>query len=106
MTVPDLYQKVVSASSSAESVLHGSQHWRRVARNARCLADAINISPDFLQLMSFGQKRILVRQCGTKFHAGQNVGMGRDFTLFALEDGKVEFKNFSKNRKVVSVVTA
>ena len=35
---------------------------------------------------------ILVRQCGTKFKAGFNVGMGSDFTLFALTDGKVQFK--------------
>ncbi|MAG55799.1 MAG: 50S ribosomal protein L27 [Planctomycetes bacterium] len=34
---------------------------------------------------------IIVRQCGTKFHPGKNVGMGRDFTLFALVDGHVEF---------------
>ncbi len=35
---------------------------------------------------------ILVRQCGTKFFAGVNVGLGRDFTLFALADGKVRFQ--------------
>jgi len=35
---------------------------------------------------------ILVRQCGTKFKAGFNVGMGRDFTLFALKNGTVQFK--------------
>ena len=40
---------------------------------------------------------ILVRQCGTKFHPGHNVGMGRDYTLFALKDGTVRFL---KNRKV------
>ncbi len=34
---------------------------------------------------------ILVRQCGTKWHAGKNVGIGRDWTLFALKDGKVYF---------------
>ena len=34
---------------------------------------------------------ILVRQCGTKFHAGHNVGQGRDFTLYALKDGVVRF---------------
>lgn len=34
---------------------------------------------------------ILVRQCGTKFHAGQNVGTGRDYTLFSLVDGDVYF---------------
>lgn len=32
---------------------------------------------------------ILIRQCGTRFHAGNNVGMGRDYTLFALKDGTV-----------------
>ena len=34
---------------------------------------------------------IIVRQCGTKFRPGKNVGLGRDYTLFALTDGKVEF---------------
>lgn len=34
---------------------------------------------------------IIVRQCGTKFRPGKNVGLGRDFTIFALVDGKVEF---------------
>ena len=45
---------------------------------------------------------ILVRQCGTKFHAGKNVGMGRDFTLFALTDGTVRYL---KNRKIEIVVS-
>jgi large subunit ribosomal protein L27 len=44
---------------------------------------------------------IIVRQRGTKFMAGQNVGTGRDWTLFALKDGKV---NFDKNSKRVNVV--
>lgn len=35
---------------------------------------------------------IIVRQCGTKFFAGSNVGMGRDFTLFAMRDGTVQFQ--------------
>lgn len=48
---------------------------------------------------------ILVRQRGTKFHAGDNVGCGRDHTLFALSDGKVEFKvRGPVNRKYVSIV--
>lgn len=47
---------------------------------------------------------ILVRQVGTKFHAGKNVGMGKDFTLFALIDGIVEFKAFGANRQKVSVL--
>ena len=50
---------------------------------------------------------ILVRQRGTKFHAGDNVGMGKDHTLFALANGKVEFVTKGpKNRKFVQVVSA
>ncbi len=46
---------------------------------------------------------ILVRQNGTKFHAGVNVGVGRDYTLFALIDGMVKFERLGKNRKKISV---
>ena len=46
---------------------------------------------------------ILVRQCGTKIHPGKNVGMGRDFTLFALIDGEVKFEDFGRNKKRVAV---
>lgn len=50
---------------------------------------------------------ILVRQRGTEFHPGNNVGMGRDHTLFAKAEGKVEFSiKGSKNRRTVSVVTS
>ena len=50
---------------------------------------------------------ILVRQRGTKFHAGDNVGMGRDHTLFATAEGRVQFKvSGINNRKYVSVVPA
>lgn len=50
---------------------------------------------------------IIVRQRGTRFHAGQNVGCGKDHTLFAKADGKVVFEvKGPKNRKFVSVVTA
>lgn len=48
---------------------------------------------------------ILVRQLGTKFHPGRNVGCGRDFTLFALEDGQVKFE-VKNNRKFISVLPA
>ena len=49
---------------------------------------------------------ILVRQRGTRFHAGTNVGLGRDHTLFAKATGKVLFETKGpKNRKFVSVVT-
>jgi large subunit ribosomal protein L27 len=46
---------------------------------------------------------ILVRQRGTKYHPGANVGMGRDHTLFALIDGDVEFKRSANDRIFVSV---
>lgn len=50
---------------------------------------------------------ILVRQRGTKFHPGSNVGCGRDHTLFALSDGKVVFEvKGPKNRKTISIVAA
>lgn len=47
---------------------------------------------------------ILVRQVGTRFHPGNNVGMGRDFTLFAKIDGMVRFERLDRERKRVSVV--
>ena len=47
---------------------------------------------------------IIIRQRGTKFHPGANVGMGKDFTLHALVDGKVAYKKGKKNRTFVSVV--
>lgn len=46
---------------------------------------------------------ILVRQLGTKIHPGLNVGIGRDYTLFALIDGVVTFENKDRSRKRVSV---
>ena len=50
---------------------------------------------------------IIVRQRGTRFHAGENVGVGKDHTLFATADGKVEFVTRGpKNRKFVQVVSA
>lgn len=46
---------------------------------------------------------ILVRQLGTKLHPGNNVGMGKDYTLFSLIDGIVAFERKGRNRKKVSV---
>lgn len=42
---------------------------------------------------------ILVRQLGTKIHPGENVGMGRDYTLFALTDGTVKYEKYVRNRR-------
>jgi large subunit ribosomal protein L27 len=47
---------------------------------------------------------ILVRQRGTKFHPGSNVGIGSDDTLFALADGVVQFERFGKTRQRVSIL--
>ena len=47
---------------------------------------------------------IIARQRGTKWHAGANVGMGKDHTLFALTDGRVEFRTKTKGRTYVSVI--
>ncbi|MBT5558943.1 MAG: 50S ribosomal protein L27 [Proteobacteria bacterium] len=50
---------------------------------------------------------ILVRQRGSNFHAGENVGTGKDFTLFALSEGKVLFEQKGpRNRKMVSIVAS
>jgi len=46
---------------------------------------------------------ILVRQRGSTFHPGNNVGMGKDYTLFATADGYVKFENLSRRKKRVSV---
>jgi large subunit ribosomal protein L27 len=57
------------------------------------------------QVVSAGS--IIVRQRGTKFHAGSNVGLGKDHTLFAKADGVVKFEiKGPNNRKFISIVTA
>jgi large subunit ribosomal protein L27 len=69
-------------------------------------------NPKYLGVKRFGGEKvlagnILVRQRGTQFHAGENVGVGRDHTLFALSEGKVEFKHRGMpKRRFVSVVTS
>ncbi len=49
---------------------------------------------------------IIVRQVGTLIHPGKNVGMGKDFTLFALVDGTVKYSRTRNDRRVVSIVEA
>jgi large subunit ribosomal protein L27 len=49
---------------------------------------------------------ILVRQCGTRIHPGTNVGLGKDFTLWARVDGVVKFERQGRDRKRVSVYPA
>lgn len=64
-----------------------------------------------LGVKAFGGERvnagaIIVRQHGTRIKPGQNVGLGKDYTLFALIDGLVRFERLGKDRKVVSIVPA
>ena len=54
------------------------------------------------QLVKAGS--ILVRQCGTKFHAGRNVGTGKDWTLFAKIDGQVNIEHRTNDRKFLHVM--
>lgn len=49
---------------------------------------------------------ILVRQCGTKIKPGKNVGLGKDYTIFAVTDGVVEFETLPNGQKRVNVVPA
>ena len=69
-------------------------------------------NPKYLGVKMFGGQaieagNIIVRQRGTEFHKGANVGMGRDHTLYALVDGTVEFKvKGPAKRRTVSVVPA
>lgn len=66
-------------------------------------------NPKMLGVKIFGGQpiiagNIIVRQRGTKFHPGRNVGMGKDHTLFALADGTVQFRKGKRNRTTVHVV--
>jgi len=67
-------------------------------------------NPKYLGVKVYGGQtveagNIIIRQRGTEFHAGLGVGMGRDHTLFALKDGKVDFAvKGPKSRRTVSVV--
>jgi len=66
-------------------------------------------NPKYLGLKKSGGQvvtagNIIIRQRGTKFHPGINVGMGRDHTLFAKVDGRVEFIQKSRTAKVVNVI--
>ena len=69
-------------------------------------------NPKYLGVKKYGGQRviagnIIVRQRGTRIHAGENVRVGRDHTLFATADGKVEFlTRGDKNRKYVRVTAA
>ena len=65
-------------------------------------------NPKFRGVKAYGGESvtagsIIVRQCGTKWHPGNNVGLGTDYTIYALIDGVVKFEHKSKTRQKVSV---
>ena len=67
--------------------------------------------PKMLGVKRFGGETvrpgtIIVRQRGTKFHPGNNVGLGKDYTIYSLIDGQVKFEAFERNRKRISVYPA
>lgn len=68
-------------------------------------------NPQYRGVKKFGGEKvvagnIIVRQLGTKFHVGNNVGLGKDFTIFALTDGVVKFERLDRQRQKVSVYAA
>jgi large subunit ribosomal protein L27 len=65
-------------------------------------------NPKYRGIKKFGGERvvpgnIIVRQCGTRWHPGKNVGLGTDYTIYSLIDGVVKFEHQSKTRLKVSV---
>jgi large subunit ribosomal protein L27 len=67
-------------------------------------------NPKFLGIKKYGGQsviagNIIVRQRGTKYKPGTNVGVGRDYTLYALTDGKVEFIKNSREGKIINIIS-
>jgi large subunit ribosomal protein L27 len=65
-------------------------------------------NPQYRGVKKFGGEQviagnIIIRQVGTKFHPGNNVGLGKDYTIFALTDGFVKFERLDRQRQKVSV---
>ena len=65
-------------------------------------------NPKYRGVKKFGGEavragNVIIRQCGTKFHPGRNVGLGSDYTIFSLIDGVVRFEHKNKTRYKVSV---
>ncbi|MGV3708240.1 MAG: 50S ribosomal protein L27 [Gemmatimonas sp.] len=68
-----------------------------------------NSNPQYRGIKKFGGEfvtagNIIVRQCGTKWHPGRNVGLGTDYTIYSLVDGFVKFEHKNKKRYKVSVL--
>ena len=68
-------------------------------------------NPQYRGVKKFGGEQvtagsIIIRQCGTQYHPGRNVGLGSDYTIYSLIDGVVKFEHQSKTRLKVSVYPA
>ncbi|MGM0574823.1 MAG: 50S ribosomal protein L27 [Myxococcota bacterium] len=68
-------------------------------------------NPQYRGVKKFGGQQvtagnIIVRQLGTRFHPGKNVGMGKDYTIFAKVDGLVRFRRYGRDRKKIDVLPA
>jgi large subunit ribosomal protein L27 len=68
-----------------------------------------NSNPQYRGVKKYGGEKviagnIIVRQCGTKWHPGTGVGLGRDYTIYALVDGVVQFEHRNKTQLKISVV--
>ena len=68
-------------------------------------------NPQYRGVKKFGGEQvhaghIIIRQCGTQFHPGRNVGLGSDYTIYSLIEGVVKFEHKSKSRYKVSVYPA
>lgn len=73
-------------------------------------ANGRDSNPQYRGVKKYGGEKviagnIIVRQLGTQFHPGRNVGLGKDYTLFALADGVVKFERLDRQRQKVSVVS-
>ncbi|MEN9309278.1 MAG: hypothetical protein RL173_3210 [Fibrobacterota bacterium] len=72
-------------------------------------ANGRDSNPQYRGIKKYGGEKviagnIIVRQVGTTFHPGRNVGLGKDFTIFSLIEGVVKFERFDRKRQKVSVV--
>lgn len=68
-------------------------------------------NPNMYGVKKFGGEKvipgnIIVRQAGSKFHAGTGVRTGKDFTLFAVKEGVIKFSYYNKKKQIISVVEA
>jgi len=73
-------------------------------------ANGRDSNPQYRGIKKYGGEKviagnIIVRQVGTQFHPGRNVGLGKDYTIFSLVEGVVKFERLDRKRQKVSVVS-